>query len=223
MLQRALFLVIIYILVATPAFARNMYITDSFSVTLRTGPSGQHRVISVLKSNDEVEVLEEQDDYSKVRLKNGKEGYILSRFLTPDVPKPFVITGLQRQIEKMKKESSDLNEAKRHLGESASQLKSVLSSREKELTKIKRNYDELKSGSTEYIEVKELKDKLEIRNKYLESRTDDLLEENRRLKKEKNSLWFASGAGVLLLGWILGLIMGRIQTRRKQNRIKIDL
>jgi SH3 domain protein len=180
-----------------------MYITDSFSVTLRTGPSGQHRVISILKSNDEAEVLEKQDDYSKVRLKNGKEGYILSRFLTTDVPKPLVITGLQRQIEKMKKESSDLNEAKRHLGESASQLKSVLSSREKELTKIKRNYDELKSGSTEYIEVKELKDKLEIRNKYLESRADDLLEENRQpQEREKQPLvcqrsrGFASGVDI---------------------------
>jgi len=223
LLQRALFLVIIYILTATPAFAGKMYITDSFTVTLRTGPSSQHKIISILKSNNVVEVLGKEGDYSKVQLKNGKDGYILSRFLTSDIPKPIIIRRLQRQTVTLKKEINDLSKSKSHLGKLTSGLKSSLSSSENELAKLKGDYGKLKSGSAEYIKVKEVKDKLEIRNKDLESKTKELLEENRLLKKEKEALWFASGAGVLILGWILGLVMGRIQTRRKQNRIKIGL
>ena len=91
------------------------------------------------------------------------------------------------------------------------------------MTKVKRDYEELKSGSARYIEIKELKDNLENRNKNLESQADSLLEENRRLKKQRNSLWFISGAGVLLLGWLLGLTMGRAQIRRRRNLIKVNL
>ena len=223
MLQRALFLVIIYILTATPAFAGKMYISDSFTVTLRTGPSNQHKIISILKSNNVVEVLEKEGDYSKVQLKNGKDGYILSRFLTSDIPKPIIIRRLQQQAVTLKNEINDLSKSKSHLKKLTSDLKSSLSSSENELAKLKGDYGELKSGSAEYIKVKEVKDKLDIRNKDLESQTKELLEENRLLKREGKALWFASGAGVLILGWILGLVMGRIQTRRKQNRIRIGL
>lgn len=223
MLQRTLFLVIICTLTATPAFARSMYITDSFTVTLRTGPSNQHKIISLLKSNDEVEVIEEDGDYSKVQLKNGKDGYVMSRFLTSDVPKPVIIRRLQQQVATLKKEVSDISESKSHLKKLTSDLKSSLSSTGKELAELKMAYEELKSGSAEYIKVKEAKDRLEIRNQDLESQTKALLEENRLLKRQKDTLWFVSGAGVLLSGWILGLIMGHIQARRKQNRIRIGL
>ncbi|MBE9547251.1 MAG: TIGR04211 family SH3 domain-containing protein, partial [Proteobacteria bacterium] len=141
-------------LVVVPASAKTMYITDVLWITLRTGPSNEHKVVGMLKSNEEVEVLEEQEDWTKVRLKNGKEGYALSRFLTSDVPKSLVISGLQRRVEKLKGEISSLKEVKKRLGESKLELGSSLSSREKELAKLKRDYEELKSGSAEYIKVK---------------------------------------------------------------------
>ena len=177
----------------------------------------------MLKSNEEIEVLEKGDDWVKVRLKNGKEGYVLRRYLTSEIPKFSIIAGLQQKVEKSKKEISSLRESKKQLEKSKLELESSLFSREKELTKVKRDYEELKSGSARYIEIKELKDNLENRNKNLKSRADGLLEENRRLKKQRNSLWFISGAGVLLLGWLLGLAMGRAQIRRRRDFIKVDL
>ncbi|MBE9547684.1 MAG: hypothetical protein IMF10_09375, partial [Proteobacteria bacterium] len=75
----------------------------------------------------------------------------------------------------------------------------------------------------EYIKVKELKDKLEIRNESLEARVDGLSKENKWLRRQKDSFWFASGAGVLLLGCLLGIIIGRAQMRRKRDFIKVDL
>lgn len=224
MFPKPLFFIVFFsMLIAASALAETMFITDSLKVTLRTGPSNEHKVIAMLKSSEEVEVLEKGDDWVKVRLKNGKEGYVLRRYLTSEIPKFSIIAGLQKKVEKSKKEISSLREGKKQLEKSKLELESSLFSREKELTKVKRDYEELKSGSARYIEIKELKDKLENRNKNLESRADGLLEENRRLKKQRNSLWFISGAGVLLLGWLLGLTMGRAQIRRKRNFIKVNL
>lgn len=224
MFPKSLFFIVFFsMLIAASALAETMFITDSLRVTLRTGPSNEHKVIAMLKSNEEIEVLEKEDDWAKVLLKNGKEGYVLRRFLTSDVPKFSVIAGLQGKVKKFKKEISSLSEGKKQLEKSKLELESSLFSREKELTKTKRDYEELKSGAARYIEVKELKDNLENRNKSLESQADSLLKENRRLKKQRNSLWFISGAGVLLLGWLLGLAMGRAQIRRRRDFIKVDL
>ncbi|MDO9528575.1 MAG: TIGR04211 family SH3 domain-containing protein [Syntrophales bacterium] len=224
MFSKSLFSIVFFsILVTASAFAETMFVTDSFKITLRTGPSNENKVIAMLKSNEELEVLEKGEDWVNVRLKNGKEGYVLRRFLTSEIPKFSVIIGLQEKVEKLKNEVSSLGKSKERLEKSNLELESSLFSREKELTKVKRDYEELKSGAAGYIEVKELKDNLESRNKNLESQADNLLKENRQLKKQTNKLWFVSGAGVLLLGWILGLVMGRTQIRRRRNFIKVDL
>ncbi len=224
MFSRSLLSVLFFsILIAASAFAETMFVTDQFKITLRTGPSDENKVIAMLRSNEEVEVLDKGEDWVNVRLKNGKEGYVLRRFLTSEVPKFAVIVGLNDKVEKLKSEIGSLEENKEQLERSNLELKSSLFSKENELTNVKRSYEELKSGSADYVEVKELKDKLESRNKYLESQTDNLLKENRQLRKQTNKLWFVSGAGVLLLGWILGLIMGRNQIRRRRDFIKVDL
>ena len=224
MFRRFLFLMaILSMLTAAPASAKTMYITDLFRVTLRTGTSNEYKVIAMLKSNDEVELLEEQDSWARVRSKNGKEGYILSRFLTSNIPKPSIINRFQQRVENLEREINGLRKIKKNLGQSKLELESNVTSREKELAKVRRDYEELKSDSTGYIELKELKDKLEIRNKYLENQTGSLMEENKHLKKQRDSLWFASGAGVLLIGWLLGLVMAHARISRRRNRIKVGL
>jgi len=221
---RYLYLVIIFsLLIAVPAPAKTMYVTDLFKITLRTGPSNEHKVIAMLESNEGVEVLEEQDDWARVRLGDGKEGYVLSRFLTLDMPKSFIIGKLRLKVEKLKGEIGSFRKDKGQLKKSRSELQSNLTSKERELAKVKREYEELKSGAARYIEVKELKGKLEIRNKNLESQANSLLEENKQLRKRRDTVWFICGAGVLLLGWFLGLAMSRARMRHRRDFIKVDL
>jgi SH3 domain protein len=224
MFPKSLFLIVFFsMLLTVSAFAETMFVTDSFKITLRRGPSNENKVIAMLKSNEELEILEKGDDWVHVRLKNGKDGYVLRRFLTSEMPKFSVIVGLQEKVEKLKNEVSSFGKSNERLEKSNLELRSSLFSKEKELTKVKKSYEELKSGAGKYIEVKELKDNLESRNKNLESRVNNLTEENRQLNKQTNKLWFISGAGVILVGWILGLVMGRAQTRRRRDFIKVDL
>jgi len=58
---------------------------------------------------------------------------------------------------------------------------------------------------------------LEIDNKGLKTQLTAVLEKNKELERKKDSLWFVSGAGVLLAGWLFGLLMGRAQIRRKRR------
>jgi len=81
-----------------------MYVTDSFEITVRTGTSTEHKISAMLRSDEEVEALENLGDWTKVRLKTGKEGYVLSRYLTPNIPKSFIITGLQKKVKTLQEE-----------------------------------------------------------------------------------------------------------------------
>jgi len=210
-------LIITLTLCVAQVWAKTMYVTDSFEITLRGGTSTRHKILAILSSDEEVEVLEDLGTWTKVRLKNGKEGYVLSRYLTSNIPKSFIIRELQRKLKAMQEELTNLRKTKKTLENSNSELKVTLRSRERQLAKLEREYNDLKSGSSNYIETKQLKDQLEVENKRLKIQLATLLEKNKELERKKDSLWFASGAGVLLVGWLLGLIMGRVQTRRRRS------
>jgi len=217
-----LILIIIFISFITPVWAKSMYVTDSIKITFRNGPSIRHKVLAMLKSGEEVEVLEELNSWTKVRLKDGKEGYVLSHYLSPNIPKSFIINSLQNKVKYLQEQLQKLTQVKERLEASNSELKTNLELKERRLAKVEREYNDLKSGSANYIETKQAKDQLETENKRLKVQLATLLKRNKKLEKKDDRLWFLSGAGVLLVGWVLGLILGRTQISRKR-RYKLEI
>ena len=217
-----LILIIIFISFITPVWAKSMYVTDSIKITFRNGPSIRHKVLAMLKSGEEVEVLEELNSWTKVRLKDGKEGYVLSHYLSPNIPKSFIINSLQNKVKYLQEQLQKLTQVKERLEASNSELKTNLELKERRLAKVEKEYNDLKSGSANYIETKQAKEQLETENKRLKVQLATLLKRNKKLEKKDDRLWFLSGAGVLLVGWVLGLILGRTQIGRKR-RYKLEI
>ena len=64
------------------------YVTDQLEATLRTGESVTHRITKMLPSGTAVEVLSTnpKTGYSRVRMQDGKDGYILTRHLMEEAP-----------------------------------------------------------------------------------------------------------------------------------------
>ena len=65
--------------------AETRYVSDQLRITVRSGTSTGHAVITTIDSGEAVEVLQrdEATGYTQVRLKNGKQGWALSRYLLP--------------------------------------------------------------------------------------------------------------------------------------------
>ena len=85
----------------------------------------------------------------------------------------------------MQEELTNLRKTKKTLENSNSELKVTLRSRERQLAKLEREYNDLKSGSSNYIETKQLKDQLEVENKRLKNQLVTLLEKNKELERKK--------------------------------------
>ena len=95
-------LVQICIIFATlPVEAKTMYVTDVLKVTLRTGPSIENKIIEIIESGQRVEVLNPGQEWSLVRLFDGKEGWILNRYLISSETSNI-------RLERLESEHSDL-------------------------------------------------------------------------------------------------------------------
>ena len=59
------------------------YVSDNLEVTLHSGKTPKHSILKMLPSGVQVTVIQaDADGYSKVRTKDGAEGWVLTRFLS---------------------------------------------------------------------------------------------------------------------------------------------
>ncbi len=179
------------------AGAQEMYVSGITKITMRTGPGIEHKIVAMLESGSRLQVLEYQSDWSLVQTDAQKKGWVLTRFLTEDKPLTF-------QVEKLEKENKDLADALEKI-ETQNQ---VLTGKNAALTDIEEKYRELKQASADFIELNEKYQALVQLSKDQEQQIS-MLEEN--LNNEA-MLWFLSGAGVFIVGLILGL-----STRKKKR------
>ncbi len=217
-------LIFAFIFMATRVYvyADTRYVSDNLIITMRGGSGSEYKIIKMLKTGTPVEVIEENDQYYKVRTEDGKEGWVLKRYITTDTPKPIVIAGLKRKIERLNskidmlskerdglkkglKSAKDLHNADlKKLEKSIKEKNDRVYSITKQLKGITDKYNRLVEASGDVPSIVSERDKLREENTDLNTEKNDLLKENERLSDKKSILWFLAGAAVFFFGWIAG-------------------
>jgi SH3 domain protein len=180
------------------ASAREVYVSGITKITMRTGPGVEHKIVAMLESGDRLEILEHQPDWSLARTDNDRQGWVLTRFLTEEKP-------LIHQVENLRKE----NERLAAVLEKSREENLVLAEKNAGLKDIEKKYLKLEKESADFI-------KLEAQYKALVKLSEDQKQQISVLRENLNNeqiLWFLSGAGVFIVGLILGL-----STRKKKRR-----
>ena len=88
--------------------AETMYVNDQLSITLRTGKGTHRKIIAIIKSDQRVEALEKGEEWTLVRLPNGKEGWVLSRYLTSSIPNSIKLGSLQLKYDDLAQQAKSL-------------------------------------------------------------------------------------------------------------------
>ncbi len=212
-LKQIVFFGIVFLCFSVNGFAETMYVTDVLKLTLRSGPSTEHKILSVVESGQQLEILEPGDDWSLVRLANGKEGYVLTRYLIPGPTHNVRLEQLQAKHKALMQQSATLLEENTRFRKQSKQGQLSLDDNAKALKKLRAEYDQLKAGSAEYLDLKE-KYKTISRNLAEQTkRADALGEELRGIEINQYIKWFLAGSGVLLVGFIVGF-----SSRRQRRR-----
>jgi SH3 domain protein len=180
------------------------YINDSMKITMRTGPATDRKIIALLSVGQEVEILKAEDEWSLIRLQNGKEGWVISRFLTDQTPDSMQLEALKNNNSILQTKAASLMEENTALKTENRKLSIDLSTSEKKQKDLSEAYETLKRESKQFLDLqakyKESTSKLAAQTQKAEKYEDELT----KLLWNKNIKWFLSGAGVLVLGFIIG-------------------
>ena len=206
-------LLLLLFLFATGVGAETMYVSDMLKLTLRTGPSTENKILAVIESGQQMALLEPGREWSRVRLPDGKEGWVLSRYLTPDETSNFKLERLQAQHKNLTVQAAELLEENKELKAENEKLRAEFETNAKEMLKTRTDYEALKAEAAEF---------LTLRSKY-ESAASRLAEQTARVQKLEEQLthlemstyikWFLAGSGVLIVGFLIGF-----STKRQRRR-----
>ena len=185
---------------AAQAAAETLYITDRINATFRGGPGTQYSILKGLPSGTSVKVLEKAEKWSRVTEEGGDEGWVLTQWLVPTPTNGVLLKKLNVTHKRLVKSNANLKGQMAELKKESADLKGQLASSQESAASSEQSYQQLKKKSENFLQLEE--DYKETKNQLENlSKKADIL--NDRLSK-KNMIWFLAGAGVLLVGFIIG-------------------
>jgi len=192
------------------AVAETVYISDMLTVPLRSGPSNAYRILHRgLPSGTQMEVLgrDEEAGFTQIRTAQGTEGWIPTQYLVDQPIARDRLVAANREIERltalMKKQQTQLGSLNREKGaaeESSSTLEQQVANLEKELADIK----QISAGA---IEEHANNQRLGELNERLRAELESLVQERDALQDNIQERWLLIGAGLVLLGLFLGVVI----------------
>jgi len=201
------------------AQAETRYVSDELEIVMRSGTSTQHRILRMVPSGTNLEVLEEDkaSGYSRVRTPSGAEGWVLSRYLMTTPPARERLAATEQKLAELEIKSrqrmaklSDRDKEFLNISEELAKTKDENLKLSKQLSDIQRT---AASAMAIDAENKDLKNRL----MQTEREQESLRQENQALHDRTARDWFMVGAGVVIVGIILGLILPRIRIRKRSS------
>ncbi|MGO2148375.1 MULTISPECIES: TIGR04211 family SH3 domain-containing protein [Halomonas] len=173
------------------------WVSDELSTYVRSGPTDGYRIIGTLNAGEQVEVLEESGDYTRVRGQSGDTVWVLTNEIqeTPSAREQLPV--LQARVDELTAELDGINDT----------------------------WEQRTSSMTETLELREQRiADLETRNNELDNEAEQSRQQVRALQarldtQEEDLLmrYFMYGGGVAGAGLLVGLIVPHLPRRRKKR------
>ncbi len=197
--------IIISFLILTSSFclSETMYITDVLKITFRSNPGLNYKIIKYLKSGYKIEVVGKKDNWSKIILPNKNEGWVLTQFLTKEIPKAIRLEKINKKLNSLNSQSDFFKKENFNYKSQNKKLKKTLIEVEKKLKEITFSYKNLKKDSSTFLAIKKKYKKMSA----------DLLEQTHKANELEESLlqrnikMLLAGAGILFIGFVIGVIL----------------
>lgn len=181
------------VLLITSAFnvsAADFHIADDVQLFMHSGPSYEYRIVSRVRSGDPVSVIERGKDYTKVKLADGKEGWMLSRYIAEGNSQ---LIALKSELPSLRQQVKDLTEQLDNRSKQVDQLSAELQTYK----------DETSDTTSKLIEK--------------DSKIRSLEFEVSNMDQSNMMRWLTHGGLIALAGLIIGLIVPSLPRRKKKR------
>ena len=188
-------------------YAETRYITDIFQITLRSGTSTKNEIIRMLPSGQALKVLETDSatGYTRVSTPEGKEGWVLSRYLM-DIPSARArlsrsetrLANSDQSLVKLKEQFTQVRNDKQALEKASLHLKQQNKKLSSKLSTITRT-------SSNAIQIASDNQRMQKRLTETDREIQFLQQENANLQDRSQRDWFVVGALVVVMSMIFGI------------------
>ncbi len=120
----ALQVIVSLIWLATPSLAERAWVKDDLRLNLRAGPGLEFRILGVIKTGDDVDVLERTPPWTRVEVARMGPGWIPVGYLQANPPARLLLTrrevetaDLREKVARLAADSEELQSANRRLAE----------------------------------------------------------------------------------------------------------
>lgn len=212
-------LIALVIVLPLSALAETRYVTDEVKITLRTGESASHRIERMLPTGTPVEVLSVNPEtgYSHVRV-GDTEGYVLTRQLLREPPARDRLAALQAKVAQLSQAPSQLQQELEDLTTRFHQLSSSHTKLQAMKQEVDQNYAALQLTASDAVQIASERDALRKQVADLTREAADLKLRTQELENNNLQRWFLTGAGVVVGGILLGLILPNLKLRRRRSK-----
>lgn len=132
---------------AQPARAETGWVRDEVRLNLRTGPGTQYRIVGVLTTGDDVQILQRGENWTKVRLPDGKDGWIPEGYLQAQPPAAVRVDQYQAQVAELQAKLEQTESEAARLREENQQVGGRDSEQRQEIERLTLENYELRAGA----------------------------------------------------------------------------
>jgi len=191
-------LIVLLSFCAHNATAATRYVSDQLFTYMHSGPSSQFRIIGSVNAGTIIQLVEHNSSgYSKVVDPKGRSGWIDTKFVTKKTPAMLRLPLVEKTLSVAQNELKSIGD------------------------KNKQSLDSKQQSLSEQIKTN---DQLTAQRQQLLGKIQALQSDNSALKnrisnqsEEVEMQWLIRGAGIIILGIFIGLIVPHLPRRKKKN------
>lgn len=221
MTLRVLFLILALVVTGTGiAQARTVYIDDTLFAPVRTGQGTQYRILhNGLRSGTAVTLLEsnEESGYSRIRTSTGLEGWIPTRHLTNQPIARDRLAAVNQELEQARAQLQEARDSLNNVSSEREELSANEERLERRVAELTDELEEIRTISANALTLDRRNRELQEDNQKMRNEVEVLTAEVQRLEARKESDFMLLGAGLLILGMILAVVLPWLKPSKKTD------
>ncbi|PCK07688.1 MAG: hypothetical protein COA42_13005 [Alteromonadaceae bacterium] len=216
----ALSLIISFVSVFAQAQERVGYVSDVLYVPMRSGPGVEFRIVNKgVRSGTQLQVLESSEDnsWTKVVTAAETEGWMRTQYVLSERPAKLQLVEQGKSLVSLRKKNSKLKAENIKFKTENEGLLSGLGDSDSRTVALEQELNSLKERYASEIDLDNEHRKLLEEHKLLRTNRDSLVAENERLKNDKTLSYMFYGAGLLILGMLLSIILPLLKPKSRHS------
>lgn len=183
------------------------YVTDELRIPLRSGPTTGYRIINYLPAGTQMTVLTVSNDFAEIRTVRGTEGWVeINSLVTQPIARDR-LAAAEAEAARAKGQYDKLRNDLARARESGSASASASAALQVRVDELETELAEIRRISADAIAANDARAKLTELNQRLRNELERIQDENVRLHDNTQQRWMLIGAGLLLLGLVIGFMV----------------